>query len=442
MALSKSTIRYYGLTELPVMMSIFPVLVFIPKYYTSDLGVPLLLAGSIIFWVRIVDVFTDPLCGYLCDRTDTRWGRRRPWIVASVPVLMLAVYKLFMPPEGAGAVYLGVWMLVMGLGTTMILIPYYAWAAELTPDYDERSHVTGVRSIMGVIGNFLVQLIPLLALWILHIKGTAGWLPLVGGTILIVMPLCVFFTVTKVGETRDYQSSTVPMLQGLSLMRENGPFLRLILAFGVASTALAMTTPLYIFFIAFVLGAEDKAPIMLICFYTANLCAVPFWVWLSERVGKHRAYIGSFGTIALAHPFYLLLGPGDFWWMLPITIATGFAAGGFAALPNSMKADVIDFDHVKCGENRAGLYFATWSFTYKMAASLGTWLALAGLAWFNFDPNPANVNTPEQLFGLRFLFALAPSIFYVGACVAIWKYPITRAKHAEVRAELVRMSAV
>jgi len=180
---------------------------------------------------------------------------------------------------------------------------------------------------------------------------------------------------------------------------------------------------------------------MLLFFYTANLCAIPFWVWLSERIGKHRAYIGSFGIIAFAHPFYLLLGEGDFWWMLPITLTTGFAAGGFAAIPNSMKADVIDYDHLQSGENRAGVFFSTWSFTYKLAASFGTWFALAGLGWFSFNPSPEMVNTPEQLFGLRFFFALAPSLFYLGACIVIWKYPITREKHAEVRAELDRIGA-
>lgn len=436
MALKNSTIFYYGLTDLPVMMSLFPVLVFIPKYYASDLGVSLSLVGSIVLGVRIFDVFTDPVAGYLCDRTNTRWGRRRPWIVAAAPVMMVAVYMLFLPPETAGAWHLLVWMAVLSVGTTMMLIPYYAWAAELSPDYHERSRITGVRSALGVVGSFLVQLIPVIALIYWQIGGSEAVLKLVGITILVVMPICVFFTVSKVGESRDYESSQIPMKEGLRLMKDNGPFLRLILAFGVSSTALAMTTPLYLFFITFVLKVEDQAPIMLAFFYMSNLSAVPFWVWLSGKIGKHKAYIASFATIACAHPFYLLLGEGDFWWMLPITITTGFAAGGFAALPNSMKADVIDFDHLESGENRAGQYFATWSFTYKLAASLGGWLALQGLAWFSFNPDPAGLNSPEQLFGLRFLFALAPSAFFLAACAIIWKYPITEAKHAQVRAQL------
>ena len=333
-------------------------------------------------------------------------------------------------------------MTVLSLGTTMMLIPYYAWAAELSPHYHERSRITGVRSALGVVGSFLAQFIPVLALLFWGIGGSESVLKIVGVTMLIVMPLCVVLTLSNVDEQRNYEDSVTPFWKGLKLMGENGPFVRLILAFGVANGALAMTTPLYIFFISFVLDAEEKAVYMLAFFYLANLSGVPFWVWLSGQIGKHRAYIGCFATIACAHPFYLLLGEGDFWWMLPITLTTGFAAGGFAALPNSMKADVIDYDHLQSGENRAGLFFATWSFTAKMAMSVGAWLALAGLAWFNFNPDPAQVNSPEQLFGLRFLFALAPSLFYLTACAIIWRYPITQASHAEVRAELERRAAV
>ena len=87
--------------------------------------------------------------------------------------------------------------------------------------------------------------------------------------------------------------------------------------------AFSITIPLYLFFIAYVLKAEEMAIFMLTFFYLTNIIAVPFWVWLSKQIGKHKAYICSFAMIAFAHPFYLLLGEGDFWWMLPITITTG-----------------------------------------------------------------------------------------------------------------------
>ena len=435
-ALSRRTLFFYGLTDLPVNMALFPVMVFLPKFYTSEMGVPLVLAANIILLVRIFDVFTDPVMGYISDRTHTRWGRRRPWVALATPILMLCIYMLFLPPVGAGVGHMALWMALLAVGTTMLIIPYYAWAAELSPDYDERSRITGWRSMMGVVGSLAAQLLPAVALLAFGMGGSRAVLTLVGIAMVILMPICTLLTITQVQETRNYVSSATPLVKGLKLMLDNGPFKRLIFAFMVGSLGLSITTPLYIFFIAFVLHAEDQAIFMLTFFYAANFFAVPVWVWLSARIGKHIAYVASFALIACAHPFYLLLGDGDFWWMLPITITTGFAAGGFAALPNSMKADVIDLDTLKSGENRAAMFFSTWSFTQKMAGSLGGWLALTGLAWVGFHAAPGMHNGPDELLGLRLLFALVPSAFYLAAGAVIWKYPITRERHAELRAEL------
>jgi GPH family glycoside/pentoside/hexuronide:cation symporter len=417
-------------------MSLFPVIVFIPKFYTSEMGISLVLAANLILAVRLFDVVTDPLVGFLSDRTGGRFGRRKPWIAAATPVMMLSIYMLFLPPEGAGATHLFTWYMLLSLGTTMMLIPYYAWAAELSPDYNERSRITGWRSMLGVVGSLLAQLMPAGAALFFGITGSASVLQIVAATMLVVMPVCVVATLAGVPEAKTYTRSTTPFWEGLSIMWSNGPFKRLISAFFIGSLALNITTPLYLYFITFVLKAEDKAIYMLLFFYIANFLAVPFWVWLSGKIGKHRAYVASFATIAAAHPFYLLLGEGDFWYMLPITLVTGFAAGGFAALPNSMKADVIDLDTINTGENRAALFFSTWSFTYKLAAAGSTWLALMGLALVSFNTEPGGFNDANQLFGLRFLFALFPSIFFILAGVVIWKYPITEAVHKELRESL------
>ena len=126
---------------------------------------------------------------------------------------------------------------------------------------------------------------------------------------------------------------------------------------------------------------------------------------------------------------------------MPITIVTGFAAGGFSALPNSMKADVIDLDTLKTGENRAALFFSTYSFTAKLSGSLGGSIGLFGLAFIAFNTT-GGVNDADQLFGLSFLFAMFPSVFYLTACAIIWKYPITEEVHARMRAELEEQGRV
>jgi len=437
LALKKSTLVYYSLTDLPVAMSIFPVLVFVPRFYASDIGVPLALVGTIMIAVRVFDVVTDPLMGYLSDHTRSRWGRRRPWILASTPLMMLSIYMLFLPPEQAGAGHMLLWSMVLSIATTMMLIPYYAWGAELSPHYHERSRITGARAMAGVLGSLTAQLVPAAALIFFGIGGSASVLELVGLTMLVIMPLCVVLTLAKTPEPQLDVQSNVPVLEGLKLMWRNGPFKQLVLAFMIGSIGLNITTPLYIFFIADVLGAEDQAIFMLTFFYLTSFFAVPAWVLLSKRIGKHRAYVAAFTLIGFAHPFYLLLGPGDFWWMLPITVVTGFAAGGFSqSLPNSMKADVIDLDTLSSGENRAAMFFSAWSFAQKATSSVGAGLAMFGLALFGFDAAPGASNGDDELFGLRFLFAVFPSLFYLTGAAVVWNYPITEDRHREIRRDI------
>jgi Na+/melibiose symporter-like transporter len=440
--LSRKTLFFYGLTDLPIAMSLFPVMVFIPRFYASDVGVSLALVGTILFFVRWSDVITDPLMGYISDHTRSRFGRRKIWIAIATPIMMLSIYQLFMPGDGAGGFHLALWSVMLSVAITMMLIPYYAWGAELSTDYNGRSRVTGSRAIFNALGSLSAQLVPALALLIFGIGGSSVVLQLVGTTMLILMPICVVLTLSQVPEAPYTPVQRVAPLEGLKVMFANGPFKRLVLAFMIGSIGLNVTTPLYLFFIADVLQAEEKAIYMLAFFYTASILAVPFWVWFSGRIGKHRAYLISFFILAFVHPFYMLLGPGDFWWMLPMTLCTGFAAGGFAqTLPNSMKADVIDLDTLETGENRAALFFSAWSFAQKATASFGGAMALFGLGLVGFDATAGSANGPDELFGLRFLFSTFPSIFFLTGAAIVWNYPITEARHREIRAQLEGQAA-
>jgi Na+/melibiose symporter-like transporter len=437
--LKNSTLFLYGLTDMPVMMSIFPAIVFIPRFYSSDVGVPLYLVGWFILITRVMDVVTDPLMGYISDRTRWRIGRRRPWVILATPIMMLSIYKLYMPPPDVGTDgwYMFTWMVVLSLGTTMMLIPYYAWGSELTSDYHERSRVTGWRAGMGAVGQLTAQAVPAVALFFFAIGGTRNVLELVGITMLVIFPIATLLTTVFTPEPKREVKSVMPVLPGLKLMFRNGPFLRLIAAFMIGSIGLNITTPLYIFFVADVLGSENESIYMLSCFYLTSIAAIPFWVWLAGRIGKHKAYVGAYLLIAFAHPFYLLLGAGDIWWMLPITMATGFAAGGFSqTLPNSMKADVIDLDTLQSGENRAALFFSAWSFAQKATASIGGAIALFGLSLWGFNAAPGSTNDAEAMFGLRFLFSTFPSIFFIVGALIVWKHPITEARQAEIRAQI------
>ena len=148
--LPKKTLFFYGLSDMPLSVANVPLAAYIPNYYGADLGVSLAAIGSVWLFARLFDAITDPLIGYLGDKTDTRWGRRRVWMLGSIPFLMLSVYKIFFPSLDVDAGYLLFWLVVFWLGWTMLFIPYYAWAAELSPDYNERTTIAAWRMFLGM----------------------------------------------------------------------------------------------------------------------------------------------------------------------------------------------------------------------------------------------------------------------------------------------------
>jgi GPH family glycoside/pentoside/hexuronide:cation symporter len=147
----------YALPGLPLAVLTLPAYVYLPTFYAQELGLPFALVGQVLLLARLFDVAIDPLAGQLSDSWMTRWGRRRPWLIAALALVLPATWALFVPPAGAGAAHLLVWTLALYLGWTLQQLPYQAWAAELTPDYHQRARVTGMRELF-VLGGLIVSL--------------------------------------------------------------------------------------------------------------------------------------------------------------------------------------------------------------------------------------------------------------------------------------------
>jgi Na+/melibiose symporter-like transporter len=430
----------FGLAEMPLQIATLAILAYIPNYYGMDLGVSLASVATVLMIARLFDAVTDPLVGYFSDRTQSRWGRRRVWMVASIPVLILAVYRLTFPDPLVDAGYLLLWMVVFWLGWTMLQIPYYAWAAELSDDYNERSVIVGWRSAVGLVANILSKLIPVIAVYFFAVSGTKGVLQIIGIILLCVTPVAVGVTVAFVPERMDFKEVTLPVMRGLRLLWRNGPFKRLMLSFFLTNIGAAFGTTLVLFYIRAVLGEESAGIVVLLVYYAASLTGVSFWVWLSRRLGKHRAVFFAYLSF-WAGMIYMFLGKGDFYYMLPVMVVTGFCGSALWTLPNAMKADVIDVDRLRCGQNRAAWFFSVWSFGIKLAQSVGPMLALLMLDATGFDAAPKTTNTEDDLFGLRVLYSFGTPVFYTLAALVIWNYPLTQKRHLKIRASIERRVA-
>lgn len=426
----------YALTELPLNMAATPMALFITPFYSRDLGLSLAAIGTIMMLARISDVITDPIVGQLSDRTRTRFGRRKPWILLGAPILIVSIWMLFVPLEPVTNFYFGFWLVMLWLGWTFIGIPYYAWGAELSSNYHERTRITSVRTSLGIAGTLMGILLPLLAGWkfgygneiheSLHIIAVTA-------TVMLCIALVMLW---RVPEGEPIETRRITTLDGLRVMWRNGPFKRLMFGFTIAAIGPAIGGPLYILFVVYVLKANLAGNVVLLVFYTANLLGVALWGVVARRVGKRNAWLMGMTVVLIAQPGYLLLGPGDLVEMMVVLFVLGIGIGSFSALPAAMKADVVDLDRLKSGEDRTALFFSVWSLANKFVLAFAPFITLNTLAFFDFHAK--GDNGPTQILALRMVFCVAPILFYLGAMFVIWNYPISEARHARLLGLLQR----
>ena len=444
--LPQSTLMLFALPEYAVYLASIPVGLYLPFVYSKDLGLDLAEVGLILMLARISDVITDPLIGYLSDRTPGRFGRRKPWIAGGALLMMISAFQLFNPTVlnemPIGNWHLLTWAVLLWLGWTMINIPYYAWGAELSDDYYERTRITGWRQAFGFLGNVSVLAIPVSAG---HLVGYGGLpregLTIIGSMALVALPVLITVTLLKVPEREAYPRPRAHVFKHARDMLGNGSFMLLFFGFMLMSLGTGWGSATFMLFASYVVEAEGQTQAILLGYFGANIIALPFWVKLAERLGKKTTWMIGGVLFVIVTPSFLTLGAGDLWGFFFCLAVYGIAGGNFGALSMSMKADVIEIAARRSSENIAGAYIAVWSLGSKLVAALALGLALPFLQYLGFDPKAEN--GPEQIDALRYVYVLPPWLFYATAVIIIARYPVSaerlsRMRHAFDRRDLRR----
>ena len=205
-------------------------------------------------------------------------------------------------------------------------------------------------------------------------------------------------------------------MQGLRLAWSNEPFRRLILAFFLNGIANGLPATLFLLFVRHVLGADVDAGPLLLLYFVSGMLAVPGWLWLSYRIGKHRAWAASMLWACVMFAWVPLLGPGDTLAFAAICVLSGASLGADLAVPASMQADVIDLDRVMSGRRRTAFFFALWSMAIGFSAEGG--------------------NPPHALLGLALLYAFLPVLFKLAATALVWRFALDAIRQQELRAQI------
>lgn len=441
--LPRKSLVLYALPEYACFLGIIPISLYLPFVYAKDFGLDLADVGLILMLARLSDVVTDPLIGHLSDRTRTRFGRRKPWLVLGGILMMGSSYILFNPGVFGGVVgngYLLLWSMLLWLGWTLINIPYYAWGAELSDDYDERTRLTGWRQAFAFLGNVSVLAIPVLSGQLTGYGAVPKeGLAIVGSMALVALPVCIGLALWGVPERQVIKVPRSSIIKNLKHMLGNGSFVLLFLGFMLMMLGTGWGSATFMLFAAFVVEAEAQTQAILLAYFGANILSLPLWIRLAERIGKKNTWlIGGFLFVCIT-PSFLLLGAGDLWGFFVCLGIYGVAGGNFGALSMAMKADVIEIASHRQGEDLAGSYIAVWSLGQKLMSALALGTALPLLQVLGFDPNAQN--TPQQIDYLRWVYVLPPWLFYALAVAFIWRYPISSARLTRLRTAFERRSA-
>ncbi len=424
-----------SLMGVPLTALSLPLVVMIPEHYATVIGLPLAVVGLIFTSVRIFDIVIDPLLGAAMDRTRSRFGRYRPWLIFGAPALMLAVYLLFMAEPGVGPLYLLLTLTAAFLGWSILSLAQLAMASGLAAGYDERSRVYAWIQFASLLGILTVMGFPIL----LSRLGETGLAPtqLMGWIIIVLMAPAVALAVWRVPEAAEVAQRHVIGIKDYLAVVGRKAVLRITaidllfgLGFGTASAML-------VFFVTAAKGLDRSAVgIVLIAQVITAMITVPAIAWLARRFDKHFV-LGISGLLAAAVSIAFVFAPDRNLLAMALgMMGWGLSFAAFNLLPRAMMADAADELRLDSGSDQTGVLYALLISSWKLGGALAVGLSFAALALVGYKPALMVANTPEAIAGLELVFA-GPSavLFLIGAWLA-FTYPLTREKHAAVRAAL------
>ncbi|HJQ60676.1 MAG TPA: MFS transporter [Vineibacter sp.] len=430
MRLSRAALLTFVAQAVPIAGLGLPIVVYLPPFYADEMGLGLAAVGWIFMVTRLFDVAIDPVFGLLADRRRTRFGRRKPWVAISLPILMLSVWMLFSPPGAVGETYLLVWLLVMYVGWTFATISILAWSAELATDYDARTRVQGAYQIALMLGLIAVLVIPA-AYELLGSAAMRDKMLGVGWFIVVLLPLTFVAALMWVPETEVVEQATVHWRDAASALVSSRPLRRLLVADLLVGLSGGVTGSLIVFVArdAFVLG--DRSGVLMLVYFVIGCAAVPFWVWLSRRAEKHTALLWAQVYSVALMPVVLLQQPGDVWSALAILALLALPYASHRFLMKAMMADITDDDQVRTGRMQAGLYFGLLAMTEKIGLALAVGITYPLLAWIGF--RTGQPNDKAAINGLLLLFVLLPAALHALAALTLWRFPLGRAAQRALR---------
>jgi GPH family glycoside/pentoside/hexuronide:cation symporter len=413
----------------------------LPFYMATVVGLDARLGGLVILIAKVWAVIADPLAGLISDKTETRWGRRRPFILAGGVLAALCFSLLFFVPpnstENVLFLYLTAVYVVLNTGYSLFSVPYLTLASEMSDNPDERTTIMSFRNGFLAVGLIVAALALPLVFW-LQESGLTGRqsyerMGLIVGPIIALSTLWVFFG-TAGAPTKGTSASTVPLIDQLKIAWGNKPFVVLIAANIVqyVSAGIGYAGGLFFFSLTMGLGqgALNVVTIWLVIIAVSSMIAMPALVWAAARFGKMTVYKWSLVLYAISIQFYFAADKDSLWIVYLIAVAIGLFNGGFILMSFSVLTDVVNYDRIKTGISREGVLSSVYSAVDKVGNALGGVLFMFFLSLVGFvesaDGQIAE-QTPRVIRWIGIAYIVAPAVLHVSSILVLNRYRLESA---------------
>ncbi len=407
-------------------------------FYTDVLGLPNAMAGIIYAIGSFWDAGTDPIMGYLADRTRTRWGRYRPYLLF-VPIPMAFGYLLLLwHPGDMSITALGIVALIgqlmFRLLFTMASTPYSALMARMTSNSEDRAGMAGARMLFAYLGAFSVVALAGGLLENADSDREAFMSLAVISGILATVIFWICFAICREPPEDDAQAPNLTIKQSFISLRQNTPFLVVFAAVVLMTTGTTVIGKTMIYFFEYQMGDRNGAQIALMAFGLTGLLVIPFWTFVTLKTSKRLVWVvGSF-FLSLALLAFLV-NPATSQNMVILNyIAMSFGAGAFAITFWGMLPDTVEYGEWKTGHRVESMVFGFATFAQKSAVALSA--LILGVLLDVIGYQAGIVQSEETLSGLRMIIVFVPLAGVVTSVACIYFYPLSPQRHADIVAEL------
>ena len=438
--LSRRTKLFYGVGDTGFSLTSTIIGAYFLIFMTDVVGLAPGIAAVAIFVGRIWDTINDPIFGYVSDRTRTRWGRGRPFLLFGGPPFALAFAMLWWRPPLERDLFLAAYYamayVLFDAAATFVYMPYFALTPELTPDYDERTSLTTYRMFFSILGSLVAFTVPLAIVGGFRPeRAFRVWgMGAIFGVTSAIPFLLVFFGTR---ERPQFMEQDKPGLrESLRAALRNRPFVYGLIIFLLTWTTVEILQATLLFFVKYVVQREAQNDLVMATIFVTAVVALPVWEFVSRRWSKRWAYVAGIAFWAVVQMGMMSLGPAtDLPLILTLCVLAGIGVSAAHVLPWAIIPDAVEWGEWQTGERHEGVFYSLVTLIRKGTTSLAVPAVGLILQFTGYVPNAAQ-QPASALLGIRIVIGPIPAVLLCAGIVVALLYPLSREEYAAVAREL------